>query len=381
MKAQAVGVHALACFERCQRPKAHRLAKQPEGWTPTIALAACLFAIPLAAAQPKVKSVELVVGSRLPAEGGPEMTPASPLKHPFGVDFDSAGSMFIVELEGGRAFERFPNGTIQQIGGDGSKSYKGDGGPLAKATFNGMHNVAITKTGRMLIADTWNNCVREVDLESRIIKTLAGNGQPGFADGPAADARFNFVMCATLDPAEKELHIADINNRRIRLLNLQTRMVSTIAGNGEKGVPKEGAKAVESPLVDPRAVAADAQGRVYILERAGNAIRRVDKDGTIHSVAGNGKAGFKDGPAPEAQLNGPKHICVDGLGRVYVADDVNAAIRCYDPATETVSTLLGRGHGDERIELSHPHGVTIEKGSLYVMDTYHDRIFRLELSE
>ncbi|HVJ69850.1 MAG TPA: hypothetical protein VM510_17865 [Caulifigura sp.] len=309
------------------------------------------------------------------------MTPASPLKSPFGVDFDTAGSMFIVELEGGRAFERTPEGTIRQIGGDGSKSYKGDGGPLARSTFNGMHNVAITKTGRMLIADTWNNCVREVDLQSRTIKTLAGNGQPGFADGPAPEARFNFVMCVTLDPSEKLLHIADINNRRIRVLDLEAQSVATVAGNGMKGVPADGAKALESPLVDPRAVAADAQGRVYVLERGGHALRRVDRDGTVHTLVGTGKAGFKDGPAREAQLNGPKHVCVDEQGRVYIADDLNSAIRCYDPATETVTTLLGRGHGDEKITLSHPHGVTIEKGALYALDTYHDRIFRLELGE
>jgi sugar lactone lactonase YvrE len=289
--------------------------------------------------------------------------------------------MFIVELEGGRVFERTPDGTIHHLGGDGSKSYNGDGQPLAKATFNGMHNVAITKTGRMLIADTWNNCVREVDLKARTIKTLAGSGQPGFADGPAAEARFNHVMCVTLDPAEKELHIADINNRRIRVLNLETNVVRTIAGNGMKGVPADGAAALESPLVDPRAVAADAQGRVYVLERGGHAVRRVDRDGTIRTVVGDGKAGFKDGAARESQLNSPKHLCVDDQGRVYIADDTNAAIRCYDPATETVTTLLGRGHGDERITLKRPHGVTREKDSLYALDTYHDRIFRLELQE
>ncbi len=340
-----------------------------------------LVAGPGVGAQPKVKSVELVVGSRLPAEGGPEMTPASPLKSPFGAAFDSSGTMFIVELEGGRVFERTPVGVVAQIGGDGSKSYEGDGGPLAKATFNGMHNVAVTKSGRMLIADTWNNCVREVDLETRLIKTLAGNGQAGFADGPGAEARFNHVMCVTLDPAEKELHIADINNRRIRVLNLETNVVRTIAGNGMKGAPADGSVALESPLVDPRAVAADTQGRVYVLERNGHAVRRVDADGTIRTVVGTGKAGFKDGPAREAQLNSPKHLCVDERGRVYIADDANAAIRCYDPETETVTTLLGRGQGDDRITLKRPHGVTREKDSLYVMDTYHDRIFRLELEE
>jgi len=354
---------------------------RPQGWIPAVAVAAFLFALPAFAGQPTVKSVELVIGSRLPAEGGPEMTPASPLKSPFGVDFDPAGSMFIVELEGGRVFERTPDGKIQHIGGDGSKSYAGDGMPLARATFNGMHNVAITKTGRMLIADTWNNCVREVDLKTRTIKTLAGSGQPGFADGLGLEARFNHVMCVTLDPAEKELHIADINNRRIRVLNLETNVVRTIAGNGMKGVPTDGAAALEAPLVDPRAVAADSQGRVYVLERGGHAVRRVDPEGVIRTVVGTGKAGFNDGPAREAQLNSPKHLCVDEQGRVYIADDSNAAIRCYDPTTETVTTLLGRGQGDARITLKRPHGVTREKTGLYALDTYHDRIFLLELAE
>jgi DNA-binding beta-propeller fold protein YncE len=328
------------------------------------------------AAQPVVARVELVVGARLPEEGEPAGS-KSPLKSPFGVDFDAAGSMFIVELEGGRAFERTVDGTVTQIGGDGSKSYQGDGGPLARATFNGMHNVAVTKSGKMLIADTWNNCVREVDLKTRAIRTLAGTGKQGFRDGPAAEAEFHWVMCVTLSPDEKVAHIADINNRRVRKLDLATGQVTTIAGNGMKGVPQDGAKALEAPLVDPRAVASDSQGRVYVLERSGHALRRVDPDGTIRTVAGTGKAGHRDGPALEAQLNGPKHLCVDDRDRVFIADDVNAAIRCYDPATETVSTVLGRGNGDAKIVLLHPHGVTWEQGTLYALDTYHDRIFRL----
>jgi len=376
-----VGVQASACFNCRQNSEATRHAKQPRGWTSTLALVAFLLATPLAAAPPKVKSVELVVGSRLPAEGGPEITPASPLHSPFGVDFDAQGAMFIVELEGGRVFERTPEGMIRHIGGDGSKSFRGDGELLDKAAFNGMHNLAITRTGRLLIADTWNHSVREVDLKTRTIKTLAGNPASGFADGPALEARFKDVMCVTLDPSEKLLHIADLGNRRIRVLDLETNVVRTVAGNGTKGVPEDGAVALNAPLVDPRAAAADAQGRVYVLERGGHALRRVDPDGTIRTVAGTGKAGLQDGPARDAQLNSPKHLCVDAEGRVYIADDTNAAIRCYDPTTETVSTLLGRGHGDERISLKRPHGVTREKDSLYVCDTYNNRIFRLELAE
>jgi sugar lactone lactonase YvrE len=330
------------------------------------------------AAPPPVESVEVVIGSRSVEEGGKPNSPPSPLKAPFGVDFDTAGTMFIVELEGGRIWERSTGGILGVIAGDGSKAYSGDG-PADQARFNGMHNVAISRKGRLFVADTWNNCVREIELKSRrrVIRTIAGSPQAGFADGPGSDAKFNYVMCVTLNHDETQLHIADINNRRVRVLDLADNSVRTIAGNGQKGVPQEGAAAVDSPLVDPRAVAADSQGRVYVLERGGHALRRIDSDGTIHHVAGTGEAGHADGPASMAKLNGPKHLCVDDQDRVYIADDENAAIRCYDPKTGEVTTILGRGFGDEKLRLKHPHGVCYEKGELYVVDTGNDRIFRV----
>src|SRR5262249_27329874 len=96
-----------------------------------------------------------VIGSLLPAEGGPAAKP-SPLKAPFGVDFDSGNSMFIVELEGGRVHQFWPDGKLKVIAGDGSKGYTGDGGPADKATFNGMHNVAVAANDDIYIADSWN---------------------------------------------------------------------------------------------------------------------------------------------------------------------------------------------------------------------------------
>jgi len=343
-------------------------------WSALAILAAC---VPCAADVPRVERVEVVVGSRSAEEGGESDGPASPFKSPFGVDFDAAGMMFIVELEGGRVWERSPMGGLKVIAGDGSKTYQGDGGPARSATFNGMHNVAITKSGRMLIADTWNHCVREIDLKTRTIETLAGTGKAGFQDGPGAAAMFDYVMCVTLTPDERTVLIADINNRRIRSLDLESNTVSTIAGNGMKGVPAEGAKALESPLVDPRAVAADSKGRVYVLERGGHALRRIDRDGSIHTVAGSGKPGPADGIGATTQLNGPKHLAIDDHDRVWIADDENAAIRCFDPETSMVSTVLGRGAGDEKLRLNHPHGVCWEAGSLYVADMGNDRVLKV----
>ena len=90
---------------------------------------------------------------------------------------------------------------------------------------------------------------------------------------------------------------ADLKNLRIRTVDLKTGLVNTVAGNGKRGVPTDGNRATESPLVDPRAVAVDSKDNIYILERGGHALRKVTPDGKIRTVAGTGKAGGADGAA------------------------------------------------------------------------------------
>jgi hypothetical protein len=337
----------------------------------------------LAIAMLPAGEVEFLVGDYLQSEDGVWQPQESPLKRPFGVDFDSAGRMYVVELEGGRVFRLDPDRTLHHISGDGSASFSGDGGPFSAATFNGMHNCAITNDDQLLIADSWNHRVRRVDLRTGEISTLAGNGAAGFAGdgGPAAEASFDFVMCISLNPASNRLHIADLRNRRIRTVEFGTGIVRTIAGNGLRGVPRDGAPAVAEPLQDPRAVAEDSLGNVYVLERGGHALRVVRPDGTINTVAGNGERGLRDGSALDAQLASPKHICIDDRDRVFIADDQNAAIRLFDPRSGLVTTVLGRGFGDPRITLKNPHGVSWHAGWLYVVDTGHNRILRMRVAE
>ncbi|MGD9856035.1 MAG: hypothetical protein AB7U20_13910 [Planctomycetaceae bacterium] len=334
----------------------------------------------IASAQDREPQVTVVVGNRLPSEGGEEDAPASPLTSPFGVDFDSHGNMFIVELEGGRVHRLDANGGFRTIAGDGSVGYAGDGGPAARATFNAMHNVAVSNTDDVYIADSWNHCIRKIDAKTGRISTFAGTGEKGFGGdgGPADKATFDFVMCITFDPACEKLYIADINNRRIRVIDMQTYIVTTVAGNGEKGVPRDDAAAIDSPLIDPRAVTADADGNVYVLERGGHALRLVTPDGRIRTVAGTGQQGHRDGPALQAQFGAPKHLCLGENGVLYIADDQNHAVRKYDPHSNTVTTILGHAPGDRSTCLKNPHGVTWEAGTLYVVDMGHNRILRVE---
>ena len=324
------------------------------------------------AAEPKVT---LIYGSWNPGECGPVTTRPNPLKQPFGVDFDAQGNMFIVELAGGRVHKLTPENIFTTIAGDGSKSYKGDGGPAKAATFNGMHNVAVTPAGDVYISDSWNFCVRKIDTRG-MASTVVGTGKRGFGGdgGPLRKAEFTFTMCITMNAAYDQIYIADIQNRRIRVADLKSAKVSTIAGNGKRGVPADGTQATEAPLVDPRAVAPDSKGNVYVLERGGHALRVVRPNGKIYTVAGTGKRGKQDGPGKQATLGAPKHICVDDADNVYIADEANDLIRKYDPKTGEVSTVLGDG----KVKLDYPHGVTWEKGNLYVVDTGHNRILRIE---
>ncbi|MCH8218398.1 MAG: hypothetical protein IH892_16695 [Planctomycetes bacterium] len=323
------------------------------------------------------KRARVVIGESLRTVKNPQ---PGKLHSPFGVDFDDAGNMYIAELEGGRVHMMAADGGFTTISGDGSKGYQGDGGPAARATFNGMHNVAVTPGGDVYISDAWNHCVRKIDGRTGLISTVAGTGQPGFSGdgGPATQAPLNYVMCVSLNPTHDKLYIADLRNRRIRMLDLNSRLISTVAGNGEKGVPKDGDIAVNSPLLDPRAVAVDSRDNIYVLERNGHALRVVAADGTIRTVVGTGVAGDALGAALVTQLRSPKHIAIDRSDNVLIADERNRRILQYLPKKGTVVGLLGEGVDVPNFSLSKPHGVYVHAdGSIYVVDTGHHRILRL----
>ena len=132
----------------------------------------------------------LVAGGGAGGEGSPAASAA--LTSPFGVGFDPSGGLVLVEMTGERVRAIGSDGLVRTIAGNGKKGDGGDGGPAAKAQFNGMHSLAVAKNGDIYIADTWNNRVRKIDARNGRITAIAGTGKKGFSGdgGPADKARF-----------------------------------------------------------------------------------------------------------------------------------------------------------------------------------------------
>ncbi len=333
--------------------------------------------------------VTLVAGGGTDAEG-----PAAKaeLVGPFGVDFGRDGSLYVVEMTGERFLKIDPSGNLARVGGTlRKKGNAGDGGPATQALFNDMHSLAVGPDGLVYLADTANNRVRRYNPKTGVVSAFAGTGAKG-DDGegvPALKAKFGGVYCLSFDPKGEHLYLADLDMRRVRAIDMKTGVVSTVAGNGKKGVPEDGADARTAPLLDPRAVAADGAGNVYVLERGGHALRVVGADGKIRTVVGTGKAGAAGdgGDARRATLNGPKHLCVDRDGSVLIADTENHLIRRYLPREGKIVRVAGTGKKGaagvggppEKAELAQPHGVIVHpSGAIYVSDSGNDRVLRIE---
>ncbi|TWU17640.1 Serine/threonine-protein kinase PknD [Novipirellula galeiformis] len=327
------------------------------------------------------RRIELVAGGEVDATEVDART--ARLFEPYGVAFDKMGSTWIIEMsQGNRLLKIDPQGSLHHVAGQREAGFSGDGGLALNAQFNGPHNLVIRPEGQILIADTWNGRIRQFDPSTGKIGSLAG------FDVPSERARKRGAYCITLDFSGTKLHVADLG--QVHEIDLTTGIARVVAGNGTKGVPVDGTLATASPLVDPRAAAADRLGNLYILERGGHALRVVDADGKIRTVvnaAGTRGNNGDGGNALAATMNGPKHLCIDNDNRVIIADAENHLIRRYDPSTGTIERIAGTGEkGSQGVggpplecQLNRPHGVTVhpETGELYITDSYNNRVLKI----
>lgn len=366
------------CLRRVELPSKERGFFSPmQNWSRSCFAALTLWLSPFGAL---AETLVLVAGGEDDRVGVPALQ--AKLREPFGVDFDVAGNLFIVEMiSGNRLLKVDTSGILTHVAGQLAPGDSGDGGAALQAQFNGPHNLVVLPSGDVLLSDTWNGRVRRVSLTTGKVSSV-----PGY-EVPRERARTGGPYCIALSPDGTQLIVADL--RRVHRLDLSTGRIAVIAGNGEKGVPDDGALAVDAPLVDPRAAVMDRAGNLYILERNGHALRMVDRAGRIRTVvnaAGQKGADGDGGDALAAKLNGPKHLCMDADDNVIIADAENHLIRKYIPATGKLIRVAGTGRkgaaglggSPELADLNRPHGVTVTRdGTLYITDSYNNRILKI----
>ena len=291
---------------------------------------------------------------------------------PLGVAMDTAGDLFIAD-EGDNVVREVnqATGIITTVAGNGLRGYSGDNGQATAAELDEPTSVAVDSAGDLFIADEGNDRIREVNLSTGIITTVAGNGTWGYSgdNGSATAAKLDYPTGVAVNSAG-DLFIADDGNSRIREVNLSTGVIATVAAK----------------LNYPEGVAVDSAGDLFIADSGNDRIREVSlSTGVITTVAGNGTWGYSgdNGPATAAELHYPSGIAVDSAGDLFIADNNNERIREVNLSTGVIATVAGDGaygfNGDNgpatAAGLHCPVGVAVDSaGDVFIADTDNDRI-------
>ena len=243
-------------------------------------------------------------------------------------------------------------GTIHTVAGSGAKGLEpnGDGGPAPEASLEYPFDIAFGPDGALFIADTYRHRIRQVDLESSIIRTVVGTGAAGYGGdggtGIHASVRYPYAIAVGLDG---EVYVADSGNNRVRRWSPSTGLITTVAGRGPEApftpavgaaiggltpwpgtLVGDGQPAGSAFLAEPSGVAVDAQGRVLIADTKNLRVRRIEIDGTITTIAGSGQAGHSGdgGAASEAAVHAPYGLSVDRqTGDLLIAQTGSHVIR------------------------------------------------------
>ena len=325
-------------------------------------------------------------------DGGPAT--AAMLNNPDGVEVDRVGNVLIADAENHRIRRvDMVSGIITTVAGTGVDSFSGDGGLASAAGISSPSDVSVDGAGNLFIADAGNGLIRKVAAGTNVITTVAGDGSFELTGdgGPATEAGLNDARNLAIDSGGN-LFIADIGNRRIRRVDANTGIITTVAGTGNNSFLGDGGAAVAAVLSEPRAVALDSSGNLFVADEGNARVRRVDAvTGIITTFAGGGEyfEGFGDGgPGTAAALSNPSAIVFDTSDNLFIADTWHHKIRRVDAVTGIISTIAGTGaqsfSGDGgaalTADLNAPEGLAVSsQGHLYVADSGNFRIRKIDL--
>jgi sugar lactone lactonase YvrE len=255
---------------------------------------------------------------------------AASLSMPHEIQFDSAGNLYIAERDNHvvRKVEA-KSGVISTIAGTGVPGFSGDGGPATRGQLRQPHSIAVDRNGGLLICDVGNHRIRRVDLSSGTIETYAGTGerQPTPDGAPLKGTPLNGPRTIVIDD-DGVLYLALREGNAIYRIAPKTSTFHHVAGTGEQGYSGDGGPARVARLGGPKGLAV-ARGNLYVVDTENHAIRRIELEtGIITTVLGTGQRG--DGPEPDplrCRLSRPHGVFVDTAGTLYVGDSEAHRIR------------------------------------------------------
>ena len=300
---------------------------------------------------------------------------------------DGAGNLYIADYGNNCIRMVDASGIITTVAGNGTSGYSGDGSAATLAKLSGPNAIAVDGAGNIYISDQFNYRIRKVNTLG-IITTIAGNGTSAYGgdDGPATAARFVNINDITADVLGN-VYLADGNNNRIRKVNTLG-IITTIAGNGTGGYSGDGGAATAAKLAVPNGIAVDGMGNVYITDNSNSRIRKVDPTGIITTIAGNGTSGYggDDGIATAAELRDPHGVAVDVAGNVYIGDFENYRIRKVN-TDGVISTVAGNGtpgnSGDGGLATDAgfvPMGVWVDGiGNIFITDVSNENVRKVSV--
>ena len=218
---------------------------------------------------------------------------------------------------------------ISTVAGSGARAYGGDGGPANNAHLGNPLGVSVNSKGDIYIADTRHSHIRMVDNRG-VIHNVAGSAFPWDKGdgGPAISSNLIYARSIRHD-ANDNIYFGDSGIGKIRKIDYKTGIISTIAGTGIAGYDGDGGKAIDARISSPADITFDSIGNLYFADDSAHVIRKIDTNGIISTILGNGSPGFSpDGTnALESSISVPSGLDISSDGIFYFSDTGNGLLR------------------------------------------------------
>jgi len=306
------------------------------------------------------------------------------LTFPSFITTDDQFSFFISDTRNNRIVQTDVGGFSEYTIGSGQPGFV-DGDHRTAKFYLPRGTVFDRKDSVLYIADTGNDAIRKFDLETRIVTTLLGNGERAHTPPEMIVERSHGLNQPTdLVIVDRTLYFTMTGWNQIWMIDLENGMATPVAGNGEFGFTD--GRAMDSKLAEPYGITCDETGVIYFTERQSGAIRSLNR-GRINIIAGAGifDYGDEDGRLKKIRMQGPTGVCYHD-GNLYVSDQYNHKIKIIDPNKSRSESFLGSGKMGfrrgvpNRMEFNHPNGLTVFRNELFIADTYNQVIRRFNFS-